>query len=108
MLAPLGIEVVPQAELGIAEADEPHATFVENALAKARHASARSGLPAFADDSGICVDALGGDAGRAIRALCGGPPAGRRQAAKRRTRATTASCSRAGAGKQPHARTTTA
>ena len=63
MLAPLGFEVVPQAELGIAEADEPYATFVENALAKARHASASAGLPAFADDSGICVAALGGAPG---------------------------------------------
>ena len=63
MLAPLGIEVVPQSELGITEAEEPHETFVENALAKARHASSGSGLPAFADDSGICVDALGGAPG---------------------------------------------
>jgi XTP/dITP diphosphohydrolase len=63
MLAPLGLEVVPQSELGIAEADEPHATFVENALAKARHASRASGLPAFADDSGICVAALDGAPG---------------------------------------------
>jgi XTP/dITP diphosphohydrolase len=63
MLAPLGIEVVPQAEFGVTEAEEPHGTFVENALAKARHASAGSGLPAFADDSGICVDALGGAPG---------------------------------------------
>jgi XTP/dITP diphosphohydrolase len=63
MLGPLGIEVVPQAELGIADADEPHETFVENALAKARHASHCSGLPAFADDSGICVSALHGAPG---------------------------------------------
>ena len=61
MLAPLGIEVVPQSELGVPEADEPHGTFVENALAKARLASRHSGLPAFADDSGICADALGGE-----------------------------------------------
>jgi len=60
MLAPLGVEVVTQAQLGISEAEEPHCTFVENALAKARHASRESGLPALADDSGICVDALGG------------------------------------------------
>ncbi|WP_435628014.1 RdgB/HAM1 family non-canonical purine NTP pyrophosphatase [Candidatus Ferrigenium straubiae] len=60
MLAPLGIEVLTQAELGISEAEEPHCTFVENALAKARHVSAASGLPALADDSGICVAALGG------------------------------------------------
>jgi XTP/dITP diphosphohydrolase len=63
LLAPLSIEVVSQAELDIAEADEPHGTFVENALAKARHASRASGLPALADDSGLCVDALGGRPG---------------------------------------------
>lgn len=60
LLAPLGIEVVTQAQLGIKEAEEPHHTFVENALAKARHVSRESGLPALADDSGICVDALNG------------------------------------------------
>lgn len=63
MLAPLGFKVVTQAQLGIAEAEEPHCTFIENALAKARHASRASGLPALADDSGICVDALGGAPG---------------------------------------------
>jgi len=63
MLAPLGFEVVTQAQLEIAEAEEPHCTFIENALAKARHASRASGLPALADDSGICVDALGGAPG---------------------------------------------
>lgn len=63
MLAPLGIEVVTQAQLGISEAEEPHCTFVENALAKARHASRESGLPALADDSGICVEALEGAPG---------------------------------------------
>ena len=63
MLAPLGIEVVPQSALGIPDAGEPHGTFVENALAKARHACRHAGLPAFADDSGICVDALGGEPG---------------------------------------------
>ena len=56
----LGIELVRQGELGVTEAEEPHITFVENALAKARHASAATGLPAIADDSGLCVDALGG------------------------------------------------
>ncbi len=60
MLAPLGLELVTQAQLGIAEADEPFHTFVENALAKARHAAALSGLPALADDAGLCVDAFGG------------------------------------------------
>lgn len=63
MLEPLGFEVVPQSALGISEAEEPHVTFVENALAKARHASRLSGLPAFADDSGICVAALRGEPG---------------------------------------------
>jgi XTP/dITP diphosphohydrolase len=63
LLAPLSIEVVPQSQLGIEEADEPHDTFLENALAKARHASRASGLPALADDSGLCVQALGGAPG---------------------------------------------
>ena len=60
MLAPLGVELVRQADLGISEAEEPHRTFVENALAKARHAARESGLPALADDAGLCVDAFGG------------------------------------------------
>jgi XTP/dITP diphosphohydrolase len=60
MLAPLGVELVRQADLGIAEAEEPHRTFVENALAKARHAARASGLPALADDAGLCVHAFGG------------------------------------------------
>ncbi len=63
MLAPLGIEIIAQAELGVSEAEEPYLTFVENALAKARHAAAATGLPAIADDSGLCVDALGGAPG---------------------------------------------
>lgn len=63
MLTPLGIEVFTQAQLGIEEAEEPYCTFVENALAKARHVSRVSGLPALADDSGICVEALGGAPG---------------------------------------------
>lgn len=63
LLAPLGFEVIPQGQLGIAEAEEPYATFVENALTKARHASRLAGLPALADDSGICVDALDGAPG---------------------------------------------
>jgi XTP/dITP diphosphohydrolase len=60
MLAPLGVELVRQGDLGISEADEPFRTFVENALAKARHAARESGLPALADDAGLCVDAFGG------------------------------------------------
>lgn len=63
MLAPLAIEVVAQGALGVTEADEPHCTFVENALAKARHASRVTGLPALADDSGVCVPALNGAPG---------------------------------------------
>ncbi|THF60396.1 RdgB/HAM1 family non-canonical purine NTP pyrophosphatase [Pseudothauera rhizosphaerae] len=63
LLAPLGVQVIPQGELGVGEADEPHATFVENALAKARHAAMATGLPAVADDSGLCVAALGGAPG---------------------------------------------
>jgi XTP/dITP diphosphohydrolase len=63
LLAPLGAEVLAQGDLGIGEAEEPHATFLENALAKARHAAAASGWPALADDSGLCVDALQGGPG---------------------------------------------
>ena len=63
LLAPLNFQVIPQGELGIPSAEEPHCTFVENALAKARHASALSGLPALADDSGICAHALNGQPG---------------------------------------------
>jgi len=72
MLAPLGMEVVPQSDLGVPDAEEPHGTFVENALAKARHASRKSGLPAFADDSGICVSALGGAPGVQSARYAGG------------------------------------
>ena len=60
MLVPLGVELVRQSELGIGEAEEPFRTFVENALAKARHAAALSSLPALADDAGLCVEAFGG------------------------------------------------
>ena len=63
LLAPLGWETIPQTALNVSECEEPHGTFVENALAKARHASAATGLPALADDSGICVHALGGAPG---------------------------------------------
>jgi XTP/dITP diphosphohydrolase len=63
ILAPLEIEVVTQGALGVPEAEEPHCTFIENALAKARHASRITGLPALADDSGVCVNALGGEPG---------------------------------------------
>lgn len=60
LFAPLGVELVRQADLGIPEAPEPHRTFIENALAKARHAARESGLPALADDAGLCVEAFGG------------------------------------------------
>jgi len=60
LLGPLGLALVPQGELDIPEAEEPFRTFLENALAKARHASRHSGLPALADDAGLCVDAFGG------------------------------------------------
>jgi XTP/dITP diphosphohydrolase len=63
LLSPLAIEALPQSDFNIPEADEPYFTFVENALTKARHASLHSGLPAMADDSGICVDALHGAPG---------------------------------------------
>ena len=82
LLAPLGIEVVAQAELGIAEADEPHATFVENALEKARHASRAAGLPALADDSGLCVEALGGAPGVQSAGYAGEPRSDARNNAK--------------------------
>ena len=63
LLAPLGYELICQADLGIPEAPEPFRTFVENALAKARHAAQHSGLPAIADDAGLCVDAFDGRPG---------------------------------------------
>ncbi|MGH8675090.1 MAG: RdgB/HAM1 family non-canonical purine NTP pyrophosphatase [Burkholderiales bacterium] len=63
LVAPLALEVVSQAELGIAEAEEPHLTYLENALAKARHASRAANLPALADDSGLSVEALAGAPG---------------------------------------------
>ncbi len=74
LLAPLSFQVIPQGELGIPSTEEPHHTFVENALAKARHASAASGLPALADDSGICAHALNGQPG-VLSARYAGEPA---------------------------------
>jgi len=82
LLAPLRIEVLPQAELGVAGADEPHSTFVENALAKARHASRLCRLPALADDSGVCVAALGGAPGVHSARYAGNPRSDRRNNAK--------------------------
>ena len=78
LLEPLGIDVIAQAELGIAEADEPHMTFIENALAKARHASEHGRLPALADDSGICVEALNGAPGVQSARYAGEPKSDRR------------------------------
>jgi XTP/dITP diphosphohydrolase len=63
ILGPIGFELHPQGEFNVPEAEEPHATFVENALEKARHASRLTGLPALADDSGVCVNAFGGAPG---------------------------------------------
>lgn len=60
LFAPLGVALVRQADLGVGEAEEPHRTFVENALAKARFAAQHTGFPAVADDAGLCVDAFGG------------------------------------------------
>jgi XTP/dITP diphosphohydrolase len=76
LLAPLGMKIVPQSGLGVADAEEPHGSFVENALAKARHASRRTRLPALADDSGICVAALGGEPGVHSARFAGEPPPG--------------------------------
>jgi XTP/dITP diphosphohydrolase len=82
LLAPLGIEVVPQGKLGVPDADEPHATFVENALAKARHAARHARLPALADDSGICVAALNGEPGVHSARFAGEPKSDERNNAK--------------------------
>jgi len=82
LLAPLGLEAVAQAALNIGAADEPHFTFVENALAKARHASKHSGLPALADDSGICVPALGGAPGVYSARYAGEPKSDERNNAR--------------------------
>ncbi len=75
LLAPLSLQLVAQGELGIAEADEPHATFIENALAKARHAAAAAAGAAVADDSGLCVDALADAPGVASAHYAGSVPA---------------------------------
>lgn len=81
-LAQLPVELVAQSELGIAEAEEPHQTFLENALAKARHASRDSGLPALADDSGLCVAGLGGAPGVSSAIYAGEPRSDARNNAK--------------------------
>jgi XTP/dITP diphosphohydrolase len=82
LLAPRGFDVIPQRDLAIPEADEPHVTFVENALAKARHASARSSMPALADDSGVCVAALDGAPGVHSARYAGEPASDSRNNAK--------------------------
>jgi XTP/dITP diphosphohydrolase len=84
LLAPLGVELVTQGSLGIPEAEEPHASFVENALAKARHAAQGSGGAAIADDSGLCVDALGGAPGVASAHYAPLTPAAGDREARRR------------------------
>lgn len=73
MLAPLSIEIHPQGEFHVSEAEEPYGTFLENCLAKARHAARSTGLPSIADDSGICVDALGGAPGVLSARFAGEP-----------------------------------
>jgi len=78
LLAPLDIDVIAQADLAIPEAEEPHGTFVENALGKARHAAQLSGLPALAEDSGICVDALDGAPGVYSARFAGEPKSDQR------------------------------
>ena len=84
LFAGLPIELVTQGSLGIAEADEPFHTFIENGLAKARHAAAASGLPALADDSGLCVDALGGEPGVASAHYAAAPVVDGDREARRR------------------------
>ncbi|HZP91984.1 MAG TPA: RdgB/HAM1 family non-canonical purine NTP pyrophosphatase [Burkholderiales bacterium] len=82
ILAPLDIEVVPQSALDVPQAREPHDTFVENALSKARHAATLTGLPALADDSGICVEALGGAPGVQSARFAGDPASDERNNSK--------------------------
>jgi len=82
LLAPLGIELLPQSAFGVEEAAEPHVTFVENALAKARHCARTTGLPALADDSGLCVAALGGAPGVYSARYAGEPKSDARNNAK--------------------------
>lgn len=82
LLAPLGYDVQPQSNFQIPEVDEPHPTFIENCIAKARHASKLTGLPALADDSGICVIALGGEPGVHSARYAGEPKSDLRNNAK--------------------------
>jgi XTP/dITP diphosphohydrolase len=71
LLSPLQVDVLPQSAFNVTEASEPHMTFIENALAKARHASLATGLPALADDSGLCLEALEGAPGVHSAYFCG-------------------------------------
>lgn len=73
ILSPLGIEIIPQSALAVPEAEEPYPSFIENALAKARQAARLTGLPALADDSGLCVEALGGAPGVVSAHFAGKP-----------------------------------
>jgi XTP/dITP diphosphohydrolase len=82
LLEPIGFELHPQGEFNVPEAEEPFGTFVENALAKARHASRLTGLPALADDSGVCVNALGGAPGVYSARYAGEPKSDARNNAK--------------------------
>lgn len=84
LLAGLKLDLISQSHFGVAEADEPHITFVENALAKARHAALHTGLPALADDSGLCVDALAGAPGVQSAVFAGVVPVQADREAQRR------------------------
>ena len=94
LLSALPVQLVSQSALGITEADEPHGTFVENALAKARHAAASSGGPSIADDSGLCVDALGGEPGVASAHYADAVAVGDTDREQRRTRQDAANTAR--------------
>jgi XTP/dITP diphosphohydrolase len=82
LLAPLGFCLLPQGQFAVPEADEPHLTFVENALEKARHCARLTGLPALADDSGVCVNALGGAPGVHSARYAGEPKSDARNSAQ--------------------------
>ena len=82
LLSPLGFKVTPQSQYNVTEADEPHPSFIENCIAKARHATSMTGLPAIADDSGICVTALGGAPGVHSARYAGEPKSDLRNNAK--------------------------
>ena len=115
LLAPLGIETVPQTALCVPEAEEPHDTFIENALAKARNAAVRTGLPSLADDSGILADALDGAPGVLSARFAGEPKSDERNNQKliellraAPTRAAPCCAGRCGAKTRPLTRPVTA